>query len=493
MPPIHLTDRGNALRLIQAHGRDLHYIYRWKKWLIWDGTRWVLDEGNLIEALAKQVITQLYHEAKGRIDELASTADALLDMTEEERAARKKTLDMATATLKWALKSESSDRLAGLLRQARSEAGIAITTDQLDADPWLLNSPNGTLDLRTGRLHPHRHEDLCTKRLEIAYDPHATCPHWEAFLWRIMGGPRPDEEGHEGVLLERHERATRLVEFLRRAVGYSLTGVIREQVLFFMYGTGDNGKSTFSEVLAALAGDYYQKAPKELIMQKERGSLGAPTPEIARLFRVRLVIASEVDERHRLNESQVKDLTGNDTLTARGLHESFFDFRPTHKLWMYGNHKPSIQGTDDAIWKRPKLIPFTEKIPPKEQIADLRETRLLPELPGILAWAVRGCLEWQKGGLQVPPEVEAATQDYRREMNAVLAFIEEELLKGPNYTARVGNVYDAYVQWCDSGRERYLTKRKFNNQLQEQGYETFRGTGNTLFWRGIGLKTEESA
>src|SRR5215510_15944573 len=184
-----------------------------------------------------------------------------------------------------------------------------------------------------------------------------------------------------------------------------------------MYGTGDNGKSTFSETIGALMGPYFQKAPQELLMRKERRNVGGPSPEIARLCGARLVIASEVSENHRLNEAQVKDLTGDDTLTARGLYEAFFDFRPTHKLWMYGNHKPTILGTDHAIWKRPKLIPFTETIPKSEQIKGFREKHLMPELSGLLAWAVRGCLSWQKDGLQVPEEVEIATQEYRREMD----------------------------------------------------------------------------
>src|SRR5215510_8457257 len=171
-----------------------------------------------------------------------------------------------------------------------------------------------------------------------------------------------------------------------------------------MYGTGDNGKSTFSETIGALMGPYFQKAPQELLMRKERRTIGGPSPEIARLCGARLVIAAEIDAKHRLNEAQVKDLTGDDTLTARGLYEDYFEFRPTHKIWMYGNHAPVIVGTDDAIWKRVKRIPFTEKIPKPEQISDLRENYLIPKLPGILAWAVRGCLAWQKNGLQEPPE-----------------------------------------------------------------------------------------
>jgi putative DNA primase/helicase len=197
-----------------------------------------------------------------------------------------------------------------MLKHARSERGIAVTPEQLDGNPWILNCLNGTVDLKTGTLYPHRREDLCTKRLNIPFDPQATCPHWDQFLWRIMGGPKPDAEGHEGTLTERAERAERLIGYLQRSVGYSLTGVIREQILQFMYGTGDNGKSTYSEVLAALMGDYYQKAPQELLMRKARQQVGGPSPELARLCGVRLVIAQEVDEKHRLNEAQVKDLTG---------------------------------------------------------------------------------------------------------------------------------------------------------------------------------------
>lgn len=492
-PPIHLTDRGNALRLIKAHGGDLHYLYRWKTWLVWDDGRWVVDEGHRVEARAKAVITQLYGEAKTIIDDLAQTSEEPTDMSEAALKIRAQKIEIATATLKWALKSESAERLAGMLKHARSERGIPITPDDLDADPWLLNCANGTIDLRTETLRPHRREDLCMKRLSIAYDPATTCPHWDAFLWRIMGGPPRDEDGPEELLLARHERAERLVTFLQRAVGYSLTGVIREQVLFFMYGGGDNGKTTFSETIAALMGDYYQKAPKELLMQKDRVSLGGPSPEIARLYRVRLVIASEVGEHHRLNEAQVKDLTGDDTLTARGLYEAFFQFRPTHKLWMYGNHKPSVQGTDDAIWKRPKLIPFTEKIPPREQVADLRETSLIPELAGILAWAVRGCLDWQKDGLHVPDEVNAATAAYRREMDALAAFLDEHCLIGKDYTAKGPDLYARYTQWAESGRETVFARRKFFNQLRERGCESFTARSNVLYWRGGGLKTTESS
>jgi putative DNA primase/helicase len=208
----------------------------------------------------------------------------------------------------------------------------------------------------------------------------------------------------------------------------------------------------------------------------------------------RLVVASEVSENHRLNEAQVKDLTGDDTLTARGLYEAFFDFRPTHKLWMYGNHKPTILGTDHAIWKRPKLIPFTEIIPKSEQIKGYRDKYLMPELSGLLAWAVRGCLSWQKGGLQVPDEVEVATQEYRHEMDLLSAFLDDYCVQGSqSYTARGTELHAEYLKIIDHDKEAHLTQRQFYRRLREHGFTSYTGHGNATFWRGIGLKTNPTA
>jgi putative DNA primase/helicase len=478
---------------MKRHGKDLHYIYRWKKWLVWDGTRWVVDEGNLVEAMAKQVIVQLYAAAQATIARALKALEKG-NLGEDERTQRIKDFDIATSIVKWALKSESAERLAGLLKHARSERGIAIKPEQLDANPWILNCRNGTINLTTGALYPHRRADLCTKRLDVDFDPSARCPNWLGFLYRIMGKPKRDDEGLAAVLRQRHQAARHLVRFLQRAVGYSLTGVTHEPVLFFMYGTGDNGKSTFSETLGALLGPYFQKAPQELLMRKERRNLGGPSPEIARLCGARLVMASEVSEHHRLNESQVKDLTGDDTLTARGLYEAFFDFRPTHKLWMYGNHQPTILGTDHAIWKRPKKIPFTEKIPKAEQVKGFRDKYLMPELSGILAWAVRGCLIWQKHGLRVPPEVEAATQEYRHEMDLLSAFLDDFCVRGSqHYTARGTDLHAEYLKLIDNDKEAHLTQRQFYRRLREHGFTSYIGHGNATFWRGVGLKTHPNA
>src|SRR5262245_17973921 len=223
-------------------------------------------------------------------------------------------------------------------------------------------------------------------------------------------------------------------------------------------------------------------------MRKARQQSNGPSPELARLCGVRLVIASEVDEKHRLNEAQVKDLTGNDTITATGLYEDYFEFKPTHKIWMYGNHKPKIFGVDDAIWKRPKTIPFTEKIPKSEQITDLRETYLIPELPGILAWAVRGCLAWQQHGLRVPPEVEAETKKYRNEMDLVAGFLDDLCQAEALCETRGSVLYGAYLQYIEGDKEAHLSRRKFYDRLRDRGFDSHVGTANKTLIIGLKLK-----
>ena len=331
----------------------------------------------------------------------------------------------------------------------------------------LLNCPNGTLDLQTGRLLKHDRADLLTKRIEVKYDSNAECPRWLAFLNRIMDG---DQE---------------LILFLQRAVGYTLTGGVAEQCLFFMLGTGRNGKSTFIETLLALLGDYGQKAPTEMLMFKGNGG-GIPN-DLARLPGARLVVAAEVEQGRRLAESTVKDLTGGDTITARFLRQEFFDFTPTHKVWMYGNHKPVIKGTDEGIWRRIHLIPFAVQIPVSEQDPNLK-AKLAEELPGILAWAVRGCLDWQKHGLSVPESVKEATADYRAEMDVVSAFIEECCTTGQNHYAKWKELYAAYTDWCNVNGERAESGKRFGNTLTERGYKADNGTGNVAIRWGLGLK-----
>jgi putative DNA primase/helicase len=346
---------------------------------------------------------------------------------------------------------------------ARDEPGTPISHTDLDADPWLFNVLNGTLDLRTGELQPHDRGDLITKLAPVTFDPDAECPQWDAFLQRITGG---DEN---------------LIRFLQRAAGHTLTGDISEQCLFFLHGRGQNGKTTFIETLMTLLGDYAQKAPTQMLIAKPN----AIPNDIARLPGARFVVAAEVEEGRPMAESLVKDLTGGDTLVARFLHQEYFEFRPSHKLWIYGNHRPLIQGTDEGIWRRIHLIPFDVWIPPGERDTRLIE-KLRAELSGILNWAVRGCLEWQEHRLGTPEAVHQATSEYRSEMDVLGRFIEERCITQPDAQGRADELYRAYCDWCQANGEDSKTGTAFGRRLKERGFDKRRDS-NGVYYVGIGL------
>jgi len=436
-----LTDYGNAQRLAAAHGTDLRYCHPFGRWYVYDGTRWVADETAEIMRRAKQTVRAIYAEAGE-----AGTAEA------------------ARALAKHAGASERAERLRALVELAKSEPGIPIATGQLDADPWLLNVANGTLDLRTGTLREHRREDYLTRRLAVAYDPAATVPAWDAFLDRIMGG------------------SPEMVAFLRRAVGYALTGSTRERALFILHGTGRNGKSTLLETLLALLGEYALRTPVETLLAKRDGAI---PNDVARLKGARFVAAAETEEGRRLAEATVKELTGGDTVSARFMRGEWFDFRPECKLWLATNHKPTIRGTDRAIWDRIRLIPFAVRIPDAEQDQTLPE-RLRAELPGILAWAVAGCLAWQREGLSAPEAVTRATEDYRAEQDVLAAWLADCCAQTPAATATAAALYTSYARWCEESGERALPRRTFGQRLAERGFTQGR-TPRARVWQGIGL------
>ena len=320
----HFTDMGNGQRMYAAVKEKVFYVPQFDKWYIWAGTHWQEDDTFEIVRLAKQAVVAMYVEA------------ATLD--EEDRK----------ALVKWAIKSEARQRLEAMVALLRSEPGIAVLPQELDRNPMLLACKNGTLDLVAGDLLPPDPDDLLTRCIEVDYDPDADCPLWEKFLIRIMGGD-----------LE-------LVSFIQRLVGHALTGDATGKYMVFMYGPkGNNGKSTLVETIMRLLGPYAMKSPSEMIMAKSYSG-GIPN-DIARLRGVRFTVTNEVDEGMTLSESVIKDLTGNDTLTARFMRAEYFDFTPTHKLWIYGNHKPDIRGTDKAIWDRVKTIEFNIEIPEEER------------------------------------------------------------------------------------------------------------------------------
>lgn len=437
-----LTDLGNARRLVSQHGKDIHYCYTWGCWLIWNGKLWVKDRTGQIYRLAKETVASIYFEAAQAVDS-------------EERK----------ALAKHATRSESEARIKAMVSLAESEPGIAVTPDQLDSNPWLLNCSNGTIDLRTGELKPHSREDLITKLTPVNYDMHAECPTWIAFLDKILQGN------------------VNLRKFLQKVIGYCLTGDTREQALFFLYGTGANGKSTLINILLSLLGDYSLQTPTEMLMMSDRG--GIPN-DIARLKGARFVTAVEAGEGRRMAEVLVKQLTGGDTITARFLHQEFFEFKPQCKIFLAANHKPIIKGTDHAIWRRIKMIPFTVTIPEEEQDKHLLD-KLKSELSGILAWAVKGCLAWQQLGLGTPDEVKVATEGYRAEMDVIAGFIDECCHVHPAVSVQASAIYEAYCKWCKENGEEAQNQKKFGMALTEKGFIRDRGTGNRNIWRGIGL------
>jgi putative DNA primase/helicase len=276
------------------------------------------------------------------------------------------------------------------------------------------------------------------------------------------------------------------IRFLQRAVGYALTGDISEQVLFFLYGAGANGKSTFARVLLDLLGDYATQGAPDLLLAKRNES--HPT-EVADLLGCRLVVCQEIEAGRAFAEVTVKQLTGGDLIKARRMREDFWSFAPTHKFFVAANHKPPVRGTDHAIWRRIRLVPFTVRITDEERDPNLLE-KLRAELAGVLAWAVEGCLEWQRIGLCPPDEVLQATSDYRGEQDLLAAFLEERCEAGMYFSVRSGDLYHAYSEWCEGGGFHPANQQTLGEQLREKGFEPFKGTKGARRWRGLRLKTE---
>jgi putative DNA primase/helicase len=281
-----------------------------------------------------------------------------------------------------------------------------------------------------------------------------------------------------------------MIDFLQRAVGYSLTGDVRAQKLFFLYGTGANGKSTFLKIIQEMLGDYAKQAAPELLVVKFGSS--HPT-EVADLQGSRFVVAVEVEEGKRFAETLIKQMTGGDKIKARFMHQDFFEFNPTHKLFLAANHKPVISGTDEGIWRRIDEVPFTVTIPEVQQDKELID-KLRKELPGILAWAVRGCLEWQNQGLNEPPEVRAATASYRSEMDIVESFINERCVLSSRAKANVTDLYEAFTDWCaNNGEQQRLKSTDFAGRLAKRGFKKDRDGRKGIMWLGLALNNDREA
>lgn len=468
------TDIANSDRFATMHRNRLRYVHVWG-WLSFDGQRWTQDSMGQVVELAKETVRGMYAEAAkymtraGQRLKDAGTGDDQ-DKVAEAMAAAKAKFAQSKAIVDWAIKSQSRPRLDAMISLAQSEPGIACKPDVFDLDPWLLNCQNGVLDLHTGELMNHSPELMITKITGTIYDPWSECPTWLAFLDRIFSG---DAE---------------MIAFIQRAVGYALTGDTGEQCLFFLFGKGANGKSTLTQTLQVMLGDYATRTPAETLMIRQNSGVNN---DVARLAGARFVVGSELAEGRRLDEPLVKDLVGADTMTARFLHREFFEFVPQFKLFLYGNHRPEIRGTDDGIWRRLRAIPFEVTIPPAEQDHTLLD-KLKAELPGILAWAVRGCMDWQQIGLNPPEKVSRTTEEYRAEMDLIGNFLAECTVD--NYLASVTNaeLYNAYVAWAQESKVAPVSKIDFSKRMSERGFASVReaGTGRAKY-TGIGLLAKD--
>ncbi|QDS97705.1 DNA primase family protein [Adhaeretor mobilis] len=432
--PVSLTDTGNGERFAAQHGHCVKYVHPWNKWLVWDDSRWQFDHSGQIHRRAKATARSIYNEASQFGDK------------EEQKA-----------VAQWAYGSQSKSRLENMLYLARSEQPIPLDHADLDADGWLLNCDNGTVDLHTGVLKAHNPGDLLTKSTGVEYSDH---PGADAVLWT-------------DTLDTIFARDTELIGFVQRLLGSALVGEVHDHILPIFYGSGANGKSVLIETAMAAMGDYSMKAPAGLLVARRNES--HPT-ELADLYRTRLVAITETGDGQRLDERLVKELTGGDTIRARRMREDFWQFAPSHLALMVTNHKPIVRGVDYGIWRRLRLVPFEVTIPEEKQDRQLSQ-KLRAELPAILKWMVQGCLDWQKQGLAAPPQVMAATDDYKAESDTFGLWFEERCTAGERFQCKASQSFTNYKQWADENNERAMNQRKFGERIGERFTKERRNDG----------------
>jgi putative DNA primase/helicase len=437
-----LTQVANAQELVRRHGRTIRFNASAGRWMVYDGRRWIVDQTGQVCRFAKGVARSLF----GQIDKHVDPREAAKHARDSERASG----------------------IAAMIKLAETEPRIPIVGENLDADGRLLNVLNGTVDLRTGRLGPHRPEHLISKLAPVRFNPRAACPMWERFLDRIMDGK------------------TEMIDYLQRIAGLCLTGDATIQELFVFHGEGANGKSVWLDTIADLLGDYATEAPPSLITVRRQDEHAT---EIADLAGRRLVIASETEEGAKLRVQLVKRLTGNARLKGRFMREDFFEFPRTHKLILVTNNMPVIRETTNAIWRRVRLVPFTVTIPEEQRDTELL-TKLRTEWPGILAWAVRGCSAYMTDGMQAPAAVDDATESYRAEQDPLAGWIGERCLIDPDGYMPRAESYPDYQQWARTTGERDpLQRNEFYEHLRKRsdvrdGWRKIKDVP-TRVWEGI--------
>jgi putative DNA primase/helicase len=437
------TDSGNAERYCDRYAEDTRFNVDTKEFLLYGERSWEVD-------MTGRTTQRMVHVARKMGDE-AKFYFSPSDLKDLED---------------WKKQSENRNRIENAMHLVKSQPGIAIRAEILDANRYLFNMENGTLDLKTGSIWPHDRANYITRIAPVHYDSSATCPLWEDFVYKLFGGNK------------------NIIEFVQRLVGYSLTGNVGEQILIMLFGDGGCGKSTFAETIQNLMGKYSKTMAPGLLVET-RNDLH-PTA-MADLFGTRFAVTAEIEEGQRLKESLTKQLTGGDRIKARKMFHDYFEFQPTHKIWMLVNHLPVIRGTDDGIWRRIIVIPCHKGFSEAERDIHLLDT-LLTERSGILNWAIQGLKDWLANGLQVPLEIRQVVEEYRTGMDTVSLFLSECCLYGSKMHVTVDDMYQTFAKWCEDAGRIPLSKRALGIRLKQRFSSD--KIGGKRGWLGVGLKSE---
>ena len=439
------TDVTNCDYFLKAYGDIIRYCITWNKFLFWNGTNWDIDTRGRVAERCKKFVHKMYRGMRYITDR-----------------------QLEAAFEKHLIKSESFRRIQALEGLLKISEEIKVEDFELDRDNYLFNVEGWSLNLKNGRSKVPNAKDLITKKSRFIYEKDADCPVWKMFLMQIFN------------------KDLQLIRFIQKAMGYALSGDVSEQCLFILWGTGANGKSTFLNVMLELFGDYALSTGIETFMKKN----SEQSNDIARLKGMRLVTTSEIEQGRQISESLIKMVTGEDALTARFLYGEYFSFKPTFKIFMATNHKPKIRGADNGIWRRIKMIPFTVTIPPEQRDKNLTE-KLIAENSGILNWLLKGYAMWKKEGLEEPPAVREANEEYRMDMDSVGTFVTDclELDASLQWRLPTNMLYQTYIKWCNKNNERVMSQKWLGMRMSEKGFKRVITNGQRL-WCGLAVKMQ---